>query len=128
MPEAPTHLLHCFLRAARAAAPTDRELLRRYAATRDEAAFAELVRRHGPMVLGVATRAPGRGPAAEDAFQVAFTALARRAASVRGESVAGWLHRTVVRAAGRLRPRMAAAGPDLDMSPGPAADPCAEAA
>src|SRR5262245_64417756 len=98
MPEAPTHLLHRFLQAAARAAPTDRELLRRYATARDEDAFAELVRRHGPMVLGAATRVLGRDPAAEDAFQVAFSALARRAATVRGESVVGWLHRTVVRA------------------------------
>src|SRR5262245_61933844 len=43
----------------RSCGPTDRQLLERFAARRDESAFAELVRRHGPMVLGVARRVLG---------------------------------------------------------------------
>ena len=42
---------------------SDRQLLDRFAAQRDatgEAAFAALVARHGPMVLGVCTAASGR--------------------------------------------------------------------
>ena len=36
--------------------PTDRQLLQRIAGHREEAAFAALVQRHGPMVLGVCRR------------------------------------------------------------------------
>src|SRR5262245_58075358 len=128
MADAPIHLLHRFLQTARAVEPSDAELLRRFARTHDESAFAEIVRRHGPMVLGSAHRLLGRDPLAEDAFQIAFTALARRAGSVREESVAGWLHRTTVRAAGRLRQKSATQSEGLDAIPGPDGDPCADVA
>src|SRR5262249_8716497 len=49
--------------------PSDRQLLERFASRRDEAAFAELVRRHGPMVLGVARRVLHDAHDAEDVFQ-----------------------------------------------------------
>jgi hypothetical protein len=39
-----------------AAGMTDRELLKRFVSQRDEAAFAALVRRYGPLVLGVCRR------------------------------------------------------------------------
>ena len=71
----------------------DRELLERYVAGREEAAFVGLLRRHGPMVLGVCRRAGGNLHDAEDAFQATFLVLARKAASIRKlESVAAWLH------------------------------------
>lgn len=126
MPQVPTRLVSHVLAAARLAGPTDRELLRTYARSGDQAAFAELVRRHGPMVLGAAARVLGRDPAAEDAFQLAFAALARGARTVRTESVAGWLHRTTIRAALRLRARVRIELPDEP--PGPTADPYAEVA
>src|SRR5262245_119852 len=73
----------------------DAELVRRFAAGRDEAAFALLVDRHGPMVLGVARRVLGDHHAAEDVFQATFLMLARRAGELRRpESLGAWLHRT----------------------------------
>src|SRR3954452_6248878 len=80
-----------------AAEPTDGELLVRFAAVRDRAALETLVRRHGPMVLGVCRRLLGPGPDADDAFQATFLALARSARRVRS-SVPGWLYRVAVRA------------------------------
>ncbi|HKB04750.1 MAG TPA: sigma-70 family RNA polymerase sigma factor [Gemmataceae bacterium] len=84
--------------------PTDGECLERYAHARDESAFAELVRRNGPLVLR-ACRSVLRDPAAaEDAFQTTFLTLARNANRLIGSaSVAGWLYRVAVRSAGAIR-------------------------
>lgn len=73
---------------------TDGDLVRRYAATRDHNAFAELVRRHGPMVLAVCRRALHPDVhTADDAFQAAFLVLATKAAAVHPpERVGAWLH------------------------------------
>ncbi len=78
----------------------DGELLRRFAANRDAAAFAALLARHGPMVAATC-RAVLRDPHdAEDAFQATFLVLARRADSIRGgDALGGWLHRVAHRAA-----------------------------
>jgi RNA polymerase sigma factor (sigma-70 family) len=72
---------------------SDDELLARFVRQRDEGAFAELVRRHGPMVLGVCRRILRDADAAEDACQAAFLVLFRKAASLRsGTSLGAWLH------------------------------------
>src|SRR5262245_21010576 len=60
----------------------DGQLLARYAAARDEAAFAALVARHGPMVLSTCRAILRRDPDVEDAFQATFLVLARNARSV----------------------------------------------
>ncbi|MBX9625472.1 MAG: sigma-70 family RNA polymerase sigma factor [Gemmataceae bacterium] len=79
---------------------TDADLLRRFVAARDEEAFAELVRRHGPAVLAVCRRITGDPHDADDAFQAAFLVLARKAHRVRpGEPLAAWLYGIAVRAA-----------------------------
>ena len=71
----------------------DRELLAEFAATRAEAPFAELVRRHGPEVLGVCRRVLGSEHDAEDAAQAVFLTLAQKAGVLRGvRSLGGWLH------------------------------------
>jgi RNA polymerase sigma factor (sigma-70 family) len=71
---------------------SDGQLLERFVGEHDEAAFALLVRRHGPMVLGVCRRVLGDAHAAEDAFQATFLALVRKAATLSArELVAHWL-------------------------------------
>ncbi len=81
---------------------SDAELLARFLRREDvassEAAFAALVERHGPMVLGVCRRMLGDHHAAADAFQAVFLVLARKAPMVRVEDTLGrWLHGVSVR-------------------------------
>jgi RNA polymerase sigma factor (sigma-70 family) len=83
---------------------SDADLLERFVANRDEAAFEVLVWRHGGMVLGVARRLLRREQDAEDVFQATFLALARKAGAIgRREALACWLYQTAHRAALRVR-------------------------
>ena len=85
-------------------ATTDADLLGRFAASRDQAAFATLVRRHGPMVLSVCQRVTNHPQDAEDAFQAAFLVLARKAGALRSPGLLGnWLYGVAVRIAQRAR-------------------------
>jgi RNA polymerase sigma factor (sigma-70 family) len=92
------------------------QLLDRFITKRDEMAFAALVGRHGPMVLGVC-RSVLRDPNdADDAFQATFLILARKAGAIRRtETLGPWLHRVArrvaVRASVSLTRRRAQEGP-----------------
>jgi RNA polymerase sigma factor (sigma-70 family) len=97
------HVRH-FAGTDRADDATDRELLRRYTAERDERAFAALVHRHGPLVWNACRRVLNHAQDAEDAFQATFLVLARKASAVRWhESVAPWLFAVASRLARKVR-------------------------
>jgi RNA polymerase sigma factor (sigma-70 family) len=86
-----------------AGAPNE-ELLEQFVAQRDEAAFAALLRRHGPMVWGVCQRLLAHRQDAEDAFQATFLILARKAAAIgRRKLLANWLFGVARRAALNMR-------------------------
>lgn len=120
---------------------SDAELLARFgrgqAEASAEAAFAVLVDRHGPMVLGVCRRVTGDRHAADDAFQAVFLILARKAHAVRlpaDDSLGRWLYGVSLRVARRARAvakRRSRAATDLDgldpVDPSSADDPCERA-
>ena len=87
-----------------AAGQSDGDLVRRFAAANDSAAFEMIVRRHGPMVLGVCRRLLQHGADADDAFQATFAILIRKAGTLsRPEQLAGWLFQVAYRTARRAR-------------------------
>jgi RNA polymerase sigma factor (sigma-70 family) len=101
---------------------TDTELLARFTANRDESAFAVLVERHAPAVLGVCRRMLGHAQDAEDAAQAVFLVLARNARRVRKPAaLSAWLHGVAVRVSRKALARRRKAEP----LPGalPAAEP-----
>jgi RNA polymerase sigma factor (sigma-70 family) len=121
-------------RLREAVAPTvphgrrDTDLVQAFVGRRDPLAFEQIVRRHGPMVLGVCRRVL-RDPAdADDAFQATFLVLLRRAGSLREpDRLAGWLHQVAHRTARKLRSlRLARAARQTELFDVAIAEPPAE--
>ena len=82
---------------------SDAQLLAHFLAEKDQAAFAALVQRHGPMVLGVCRRRLRNSTDADDAFQATFLVLALKARSIRKQSsLADWLFGVAVRTSQKL--------------------------
>ena len=76
------------------------KLLRRFVMDQDQTAFAELVRRHGPMVLGLCRRILGDPHEADDAFQATFLVLVKKAGSLdQWGSLGNWLYTVAYRLA-----------------------------
>ncbi|MDG3006782.1 RNA polymerase sigma factor [Paludisphaera mucosa] len=115
-----------------AAGEDDGRLLERFLAEGDESAFAALVERHGPMVLGVCRRILRDDRDVEDAFQATFLVLVRRAGTIRRrERVGPWIHGVAHRVAARARAvsarRFIREGAGLDAEPPTDAPPFREA-
>src|ERR1700683_958621 len=87
-----------------ASAAPDAVLVERFVDKHDEAAFTELIARHGPAVWALCRRLLRSEPDAEDAFQATFLVLARRAGQVRkAASVGSWLHGVAFRLSRKVR-------------------------
>ena len=79
---------------------TDGQLLDGFLTDGEEAAFEALVRRHGPMVLGVCQRVLANPHDAEDAFQATFLVFVRKAASIAQRGLlSNWRYGTAYRTA-----------------------------
>jgi RNA polymerase sigma factor (sigma-70 family) len=90
---------------------TDHDLLEEFHSGHGERAFTALVRRHGPMVLGVCRRVLRHEQDAEDAFQATFLVLARKAAALPGRaSVGPWLYEVARRTAQKAKANRARRG------------------
>jgi RNA polymerase sigma factor (sigma-70 family) len=104
----PTASILQYLRRVVGPVDGDALLLDRFVQQRDEAAFAEIIQRHGAMVWGVCSRALPRSHDAEDAYQAAFLVLARKASSIsRPELLANWLFGVARRTSLEARKRRA---------------------
>jgi RNA polymerase sigma factor (sigma-70 family) len=92
--------LRCVLQRPDGTGIPDADLLKRYVSQGDKAAFEALVRRHGPMVLGVCRRVLNNTHDADDAFQATFLVLVSKAATIRSPGTLGnWLYGVAYRTA-----------------------------
>lgn len=83
---------------------SDSELVRRFAASKDEVALAALIRRHGPLILRTSERLLGNRADAEDVFQAVFLVLARKVTTLkRPEAIGPWLYGVAQKVARNLR-------------------------
>jgi RNA polymerase sigma factor (sigma-70 family) len=100
----------------------DRDLIERFLHQHDEAAFEEMLSRHGPMVLDVCRSLLPNEADAEDAFQATFIVLLRRAGSLRAAgSLGGFLHSVACRTALQARTRFAIRRKHESRAPAPTA-------
>lgn len=106
---------------------SDQQLLRRFCEYGDEKAFEAIVRRHGPMVLGVCQRILNQRQDAEDAFQATFLVLVQKAASLRQpELLANWLYVVACRIARKARNTRRGQQESTAMTSQPGPDPSNE--
>jgi RNA polymerase sigma factor (sigma-70 family) len=122
-----TRYLYRLLGPPRGHDSSDAQLLERFVAGRDEAAFELLVWRHGPTVLGVCRRVLRNEQDAEDAFQATFLVLVRKAGSIsKRQAVGSWLyrvaHRVALRALAGKRLASGVAVVDVPAEPAPEPD------
>ena len=83
---------------------SDQELLERFVRRHDQAAFAALLRQHGPMIHGLCRRLLRQEADADDVFQATFLILLRKAHTIRKQlSLASWLYGVAYRIASRVR-------------------------
>ncbi len=104
----------------------DAELLRRFVASNDSAAFELIVHRHANAVWAACRRLLRTETDAEDAFQATFLALIRKAKTIRTPCAGGWLHRVAVNASLKLRERAARNSAETNQLadvPAPAVEP-----
>ena len=112
MPHGPLSAVLEFLQKTRASHElrglADAELLTRFLTDQEEGAFAALVHRHGPMIMGVCQRILGERHGAEDAFQATFLVLVRRAGTIhKNRPLANWLYGVARRVALKARAQTA---------------------
>ncbi len=85
---------------------SDADLVAHFRATRDEASFTELVRRHGPLVYRTCMRMLHDSAQAEDAFQAVFLVLYRRVSAIdTSRPLGAWMYGVAVRVASKARAR-----------------------
>src|SRR6478672_8321271 len=102
----------------------DGALLAAFLTDRAEAALAELVRRHGPLVWAACRRALPDPADAEDAFQATFLVLVRRAGALTAaDSLGPWLYRVAAWTGRALRRKNARRRAVVGELPAAVADP-----